>query len=73
MPIKAYINDKFSTTHENQIFNDLIQNLEVRWGNSDELIILIGNFFCGNNEIDAMIVKKDSISFIEFKNYEGKI
>jgi len=73
MPVKAFLNSRFTTTHENQIFDELIIKLNQRYADSEELVMLIGNFYCEGNEIDAMIVKHDSISVIDFKNYGGKI
>jgi len=73
MPLKVYLNTKFGTTHENQGFDDLIKNLSKDWEKSEELIIVIGNFYCEGKEIDALIIKKDSISVVDFKNYGGKI
>lgn len=73
MPVKAFLNSRFTTTHENQIFDELINRLNQRYDDLDELVILIGNFYCDGNEIDAMIVKHDSVSVIDFKNYGGKI
>jgi len=58
MPIKVYRNTKFSTTPENKIFDELIENLKKQWENSSELILLLGNFYCKGTEIDALIVKK---------------
>jgi len=73
MPVKAFLNSKFSNTHENIIFDELIKRLEERWSNSEELVILIGNFFYNNKDIDAMLIKKDSIILIDFKDYGGKV
>ena len=73
MAVRAFLNSRFSTTHENQIFDELIKKLNERFADSEDIVTLIGNFYCEGNEIDAMIVKHDSISVIDFKNYGGKI
>ena len=73
MPLKVFLNNKFTTTHENTVFDELIKRLDGRWGNSDELIILIGNVNCNAHELDALVVKSDSVTVIDFKNYGGKI
>lgn len=73
MPIKVYRNRKFGTTHENKIFDDLIEKLSLEWEESEELIIILGNFYCAGTEIDALVVKNDSISIVDFKDYGGEI
>ena len=73
MTVSAYIGEKFTTTHENQAFNELYRRLLTEWQESDEEIVLLGNFFCEGNELDCAVLKKDSITVIDFKNYGGKL
>jgi hypothetical protein len=73
MPVKIFRNEKFETTHENIIFDEMIRQLESQWANSNDLIIMMGNFYTNGTQIDAVIIKKDSISVIDFKNYGGRI
>lgn len=73
MTVRAYRTQPFQTTHENRIYDELLKALNDAWGNSEELVILIGNFYCQNSEIDAAILKRNSISVIDFKDYEGNI
>lgn len=73
MAFKAYLNSKFQTTHENQIFDELIKRLYSKYKDSSEAIALLGNFFYNNREIDAMILKPDGIIIIDFKDYGGTI
>lgn len=73
MPVKAFLNRKFNNTHENIIFDELINRLKSRWDNSNDLVVIIGNFYYNNKEIDAMLIKSDSIIIIDFKDYAGKI
>ena len=73
MPVTAYRARPFRTTHENRVFDGLLSRLVQVWGNSDEYIVLLGNFYCNNSEIDAAVIKRDSVSVIDFKNYGGVI
>ncbi len=73
MPVKAFINSRFATTHENQIFDDLLKRLKERWEDSEEHIVLLGNFFYNNRDIDAMLLKRDGIIVIDFKDYGGQL
>jgi len=73
MPVKIFRNKKFSTNHENEFFDKLIEKFYAHWSNSDELVVILANFFCNTLEIDALVVKSDSISVIDFKDYGGEI
>ncbi len=73
MTIQAYQTQPYTTTHENRIFDALLGKLEEIWGNSEDMVILLGNFHCQGSEIDAAILKKDSITVIDFKDYGGII
>lgn len=73
MVIKAYREDTFQTTHENQIFDQLFNKLQEQWGDSEELVLLLGNFHCEDKEIDAAVIKRKSITIIDFKDYGGNI
>lgn len=73
MPVRAYRTQPFQTTHENRAFDALYGELKRVWQESEELVVLLGNFYCQGSEIDAAVLKRDSISVIDFKDYEGKI
>ena len=73
MTVKAYRAGAFETTHENKAYDQLLNSLETEWGESDELVVLLGNFLAGGQEIDAAVLMKRSISVIDFKNYDGKV
>ncbi len=70
MPVKAFRNAKASTK-ENIIFDLFLDKLKERWEESNELIIVLSNFFYNNVEIDAMLIKRDAILIIDFKDYSG--
>lgn len=74
MVIKAYRANPFQYTYENSIFDDLFKELQKIWGESKERVLLLGNLKCEGREIDAVFIKKSSITIIDFKNYtEGSI
>lgn len=73
MAIQTHRTQPYTTTHENRIFDALLGRLEEVWGNSEDIVLLLGNFHCQGSEIDAAILKKDSITVIDFKDYGGII
>ena len=73
MSFKAFRGNAFSHTHENLIFNELHDLLEQNWAASDEPIFLIGNFYVRGCELDALILKRNALIVVDFKNYGGKL
>lgn len=73
MPFKAFLNKKFDTTHENVFFDELIEKFSKEWNKSNNLVVLLGNFYFNNRDIDAMVIKNDAIIVIDFKDYGGTI
>jgi Nuclease-related domain len=73
MAVQAYRTQPYTTTHENRIFDALLVKLEEVWGNSEDLVLLLGNFHCQGSEIDAAVLKRDSITVIDFKDYGGTV
>ncbi len=73
MSVRAYRTQPFQTTHENRVFDHLLADLKRVWDESEQTVTLLGNFFCRGSEIDAAVLKKDSISVIDFKNYGGSV
>lgn len=73
MTVQAFRTQAFETTHENRAFDALHSELQRVWGDADEKVILLGNFYCQGSEIDAAVLKRDSITVIDFKDYGGKV
>ena len=73
MTFRAYRAVPFSHAHENRIFNRLHDILLAHWGNQDEPLHLLGNFYVDGSEIDALVVKRNALIVIDFKDYGGKL
>jgi hypothetical protein len=73
MTFKAFRGSAFNHSHENKAFNDLHDLLQQHWSEQDEPLYLIGNFFVGGKELDALVVKRNAIIVIDFKNYGGEV
>jgi len=71
--VSAYRTQPFSTTHENRAFDELYDELLRVWGDTEEPVVLLGNFLCQGSEIDIAVIKRDSISVVDVKNYGGRI
>ena len=73
MTLKVYRGRQFEHTHENLVFNELMDLLDVHCSNKSESWYLLGNFFVGSRDIDALLVKPNAIIVIDFKDYSGEL
>ena len=73
MTFKAFRGSAFNHSHENKAFNDLHDLLQQHWSEQDEPLYLFGNFFVGGKELDALVVKRNAIIVVDFKNYGGEV
>lgn len=73
MTFHAYRGNAFDHTHENKIFNDLCDRLEKVWFQREEALHLMGNFFVDGREFDAIIIKRNALIVLDFKDYGGKL
>jgi hypothetical protein len=71
MSFYAYRGNPFEYTQENKAFNQLHDLLKDVWGEHDEPLHLLGNFFVDGRDIDALIIKRNAIIVIDFKDYGG--
>jgi hypothetical protein len=71
MGFKSKLCFKYSTTHENRIWNKLVDVFGGEFDNRSENIYLVGNLIAEGKELDALIVKEDAIIVVDFKDYGG--
>ena len=73
MSLLIYKVAEFETTHEREIFENLCEIIKKGFDNEEDTHILIGNPSFDNRDIDAIFVKRNAITVIEFKNYGGEV
>ncbi|MGF1758951.1 NERD domain-containing protein [Photobacterium sagamiensis] len=73
MSFYAYRSAPFEHTHENKAFNALHDLLQGQWEERDEPLHLLGNFFIDGREVDALVIKRNAIIVIDFKDYSGEV
>lgn len=71
MGFKTKLCFRYSTTHENRIWNKLVDILTNEFSNRSEEIFLIGNLMVDGRELDALVVKEDAVVVVDFKDYGG--
>jgi superfamily I DNA/RNA helicase len=73
MPFKAFLPAAFSHTHENVMFDALVQTLTNEFHSHPQPHYLIGNMLFENEDFDAILIKPNAICVVEMKNYGGMI
>ena len=73
MSFNAYRATAFNHAHENHAFNQLHDLLQSHWAEQDEPLHLLGNFYIDGGEVDALIIKRNAIIVIDFKDYAGNL
>jgi DEAD/DEAH box helicase domain-containing protein len=73
MAISIYKSTDYNTTAEREFFSLLTEELIKEFDAKDEEYLFIGNLNCEGQEIDAVFIKNDAITVIDFKNYSGKV
>ncbi len=73
MALKAFRGRPFEHTHENRAFNDLFDALQQHCIATEQDWYLLGNFFVGSRELDAMVIKPNALIIIDFKEFNGTL
>jgi DEAD/DEAH box helicase domain-containing protein len=63
----------YETTHEREIFDNLCKLLKDKYNKAEDCHVLIANPSFDNRDIDAIFIKRDAITVLEFKNYGGSL
>lgn len=73
MGLKAFRGNQFEHTHENKAFDCLFDLLDAHCTATAQDWLLLGNFYIGSRELDAMVVKPNAIIIIDFKDFSGSL
>lgn len=71
MAFKSNLCFKYSTTHENRIWNKLVDVLKSEYDTKLDCVYIVGNSITEGKELDALIIKEDAIVVVDFKDYGG--
>ena len=71
--LKAFRVQQFEHTHENKVFDALYDALAAHCAVTQHDWVLLGNFYVGGRELDALVVKPNALIIIDFKDYAGKL
>ena len=63
----------YDNTSEREQFRLLCKKMKAKYAKSEHFYLLVGNYNIYDSELDAIVIKHDSIIAVEFKNYGGTI
>ena len=70
----AYRGDAFEHTHENVVFDELVKQAGLLWGDDErDVVHLFGNLSVRGTDLDALVVRRSAITIVEFKHYKGAV
>lgn len=73
MSISIYKIEEYEHTHEKRQFRELCDVLKTCFGKTPEHNMLFANINFNGIPLDALLVKRDAIIVLEFKNYGGNV
>ena len=69
----AFRCSNYDTTPEREQYRLLCKKMKAKYAKSEQFYLLVGNYNIYDSELDAIVIKHDSIIAVEFKNYGGTI
>lgn len=73
MGLLVYKINDYGHTAEREQYREICGMLKGKYSGKDDLCLFVANWNVYGSELDALLIKQDSIIAIEFKNYGGKI
>ena len=73
MSLRIFKSDEYDHTHERQQFRDLCSILKDMYDKTAEMNLLFANINFNGVPLDALLIKPDAITVLEFKNYSGNV
>lgn len=73
MSLRIFKLEEYDHTHEREQFRNLCSILKDLYDKSAEMHLLFANINFNGVPLDALLIKPDAITVLEFKNYSGNI
>ena len=73
MSLRIFKLEEYDHTHEREQFRNLCSILKDLYDKSAEMHLLFANINFNGVPLDALLIKPDAITVLEFKNYSGNV
>ena len=71
--MEVILTKPFEHQYENEMFESIAERLKRTGQFNAGTSLLAGNLILGGSELDALLIKRDGICILEFKNAEGQV
>jgi len=68
MSVELWLGREYEHTHEMKALAEFVGEMDRIYGTSDNLYLVMANFYCGGEEIDLAVFKQDGIVIVELKD-----
>jgi len=68
MPVELYIGSEFESVQERESLNVIKHDLEILFGETSDLCVVLVNYIIQGHQVDLTILKKDAIIIVELKD-----
>jgi len=68
MSVELWMGREYDHTHETKALAEFIGEMDRVYGKTENLYLVMANFFCGGEEIDLAVFKQDGIVIVELKD-----
>lgn len=73
MTVECWIGQEFEQAHEMRAFRLLLSQLVEHFGEADEFVCLLANFYCNGADIDLVVIKERAVILIELKECDQAV
>lgn len=67
MTVELWIGEEFDTSQERRALDRFLTEMSTDFGQSDELYLILANYYLDGRQIDLTVLKQNAIIVIELK------
>jgi len=67
MSVELWIGLEFDTSHERRVLDQFVGDMNDKFGQRDELYLILANYYIEGRQVDLTVLKRDAIVVIELK------
>lgn len=73
MTVELWVGKEFEHAHEMRALRTVLSQMVEHFGDSNELYLLLSNFYCDGADIDLAVIKKNAVIIVELKECDAPV
>ena len=73
MTVELWLGSEFEHAHEMRALREVLGQMVDHFADARDLYLLLANFFCGGEEIDLAVVKRNAVIVVELKECDAPV